>query len=131
MKYASVCSGVEAASLAWMPLGWEPVWFSEIEPFPCEVLAQRFPEVLNLGDMTKIEGEKYRGTIDIIVGGTPCQGFSLAGKKGGIKDPRSGLCIAYCRLLEAMRPRWFVWEKCAWRIQHKRRRGLQGVPPGN
>ena len=110
MKYASVCSGVEAASLAWKPLGWEPVWFSEIEPFPCEVLAQRFPEVLNLGDMTKIEGEKYRGTIDIIVGGTPCQGFSLAGKKGGIKDPRSGLCIAYCRLLEAMRPRWFVWE---------------------
>lgn len=110
MKYASVCSGVEAASLAWMPLGWEPIWFSEIEPFPCEVLAQRFPEVPNLGDMTKIEGEKYRGTIDIIVGGTPCQGFSLAGKKGGIKDPRSGLCIAYCRLLEAMRPRWFVWE---------------------
>lgn len=110
MKYASVCSGVEAASLAWMPLGWEPVWFSEIEPFPCAVLKERFPNVPNLGDMTKIEGEKYRGTIDIIVGGTPCQGFSLAGKKGGIKDPRSGLCIAYCRLLEAMRPRWFVWE---------------------
>lgn len=110
MKYASVCSGVEAASLAWMPLGWEPVWFSEIEPFPCEVLAQRFPGVPNLGDMTKIEGEKYRGTIDIIVGGTPCQGFSLAGKKGGIKDPRSGLCLAYCRLLKTVRPRWFVWE---------------------
>lgn len=72
MKYASVCSGVEAASLAWMPLGWEPVWFSEIEPFPCEVLAQRFPEVPNLGDMTKIEGEKYRGTVDLLVGGTPC-----------------------------------------------------------
>lgn len=64
MKYASVCSGVEAASLAWMPLGWEPVWFSEIEPFPCEVLAQRFPGVPNLGDMTKIEGEKYRGTVE-------------------------------------------------------------------
>ena len=110
MKYASVCSGVEAASLAWMPLGWEPVWFSEIEPFPCEVLAQRFPEVPNLGDMTKIEGEKYRGTIDLIVGGTPCQGFSLAGKRGGLDDPRSGLCIAYCRLLKAMRPRWFIWE---------------------
>lgn len=72
MKYASVCSGVEAASLAWMPLGWEPVWFSEIEPFPCEVLAQRFPGVPNLGDMTKIEGEKYRGTVDLLVGGTPC-----------------------------------------------------------
>jgi DNA (cytosine-5)-methyltransferase 1 len=69
MKYASVCSGVEAASLAWMPLGWEPVWFSEIEPFPCEVLAQRFPGVPNLGDMTKIEGEKYRGTVELLVGG--------------------------------------------------------------
>ena len=110
MKYASVCSGVEAASLAWMPLGWEAVWFSEIEPFPCAVLKERFPGVQNLGDMTKIEGEKYRGTIDLLVGGTPCQGFSAAGKQGGLDDPRSALCLAYCRLLETMRPRWFVWE---------------------
>ncbi|HJH05431.1 MAG TPA: DNA cytosine methyltransferase [Victivallis vadensis] len=110
MRYASVCSGVEAASLAWMPLGWEPVWFSEIESFPCEVLKQRFPGVQNLGDMTKIDGEKYRGTVDLLVGGTPCQGFSVAGKQGGLDDPRSALCLAYCRLLETMRPRWFVWE---------------------
>lgn len=110
MRYASVCSGVEAASLAWMPLGWEPVWFSEIEPFPCEVLKQRFPGVQNLGDMTKIDGEKYRGTVDLLVGGTPCQGFSVAGKQGGLDDPRSALCLAYCRLLGTMRPRWFVWE---------------------
>ena len=110
MKYASVCSGVEAASLAWMPLGWEAVWFSEIEPFPCAVLKERFPNVPNLGDMTKIEGEKYRGTVDLLVGGTPCQGFSVAGKQGGLDDPRSALCLAYCRLLETMRPRWFVWE---------------------
>ena len=110
MKYASVCSGVEAASLAWMPLGWKPVWFSEIEPFPCAVLKERFPGVPNMGDMTKIEGEKYRGTIDLIVGGTPCQGFSSAGKQGGLNDPRSALCLSYCRLLETMRPRWFVWE---------------------
>ena len=72
MIYASVCSGVEAASLAWMPLGWKPAWFSEIEPFPCEVLKQRFPDVPNLGDMTKIKGEEYRGKIDLLVGGTPC-----------------------------------------------------------
>lgn len=72
MRYASVCSGVEAASLAWMPLGWEAVWFSEIEPFPCAVLKERFPDVPNLGDMTKIEGEKYRGAVDLLVGGTPC-----------------------------------------------------------
>lgn len=110
MNYASVCSGVEAASLAWMPLGWKPVWFSEIEPFPCAVLKERFPNVPNLGDMTKIEGEKYHGTVDLLVGGTPCQGFSVAGKQGGLDDPRSALCLAYCRLLETMRPRWFVWE---------------------
>ena len=110
MKYASVCSGVEAASLAWMPLGWEAVWFSEIDPFPCAVLKERFPNVPNLGDMTKIEGEKYRGTVDLLVGGTPCQGFSVAGKQDGLDDPRSALCLAYCGLLETMRPRWFVWE---------------------
>lgn len=110
MNYASVCSGVEAASLAWTPLGWKPAWFSEIEPFPCAVLKERFPGVSNLGDMTKIDGEKYHGTVDLLVGGTPCQGFSVAGKQGGINDPRSALCLAYCRLLETMRPRWFVWE---------------------
>lgn len=110
MRYASVCSGVEAASLAWMPLGWEAVWFSEIEPFPCAVLKERFPGVPNLGDMTKIEGEKYHGTVDLLVGGTPCQGFSVAGKQGGLNDSRSALCLAYSRLLETMRPRWFVWE---------------------
>lgn len=110
MNYASVCSGVEAASLAWTPLGWKPAWFSEIEPFPCAVLKERFPNVPNIGDMTKIKGENYRGTVDLLVGGTPCQGFSVAGKQGGLDDPRSALCLAYCRLLETMRPRWFVWE---------------------
>ena len=110
MRYASVCSGVEAASLAWEFLGWEPVFFSEIEPFPCEVLRQRFPDVPNLGDMTKIKGEKYAGTVDLIVGGTPCQGFSVAGKQRGLSDERSGLAMAYIRLLDEIRPRWFVWE---------------------
>ncbi|MGN0872454.1 MAG: DNA (cytosine-5-)-methyltransferase [Victivallales bacterium] len=110
MRYASVCSGVEAASLAWMPLGWEAVFFAEIEPFPCAVLKERFPDVPNLGDMTEIKGEKYYGTVDLLVGGTPCQGFSVAGKQGGLNDPRSVLCLAYCGLLKTMRPRWFVWE---------------------
>lgn len=110
MRYASVCSGVEAASLAWMPLGWEAVWFSEIEPFPCAVLKERVPDVPNIGDMTKIEGEKYHGTVDLLVGGTPCQGFSVAGKQGGLNDSRSALCLAYCEILKTMRPRWFVWE---------------------
>lgn len=110
MRYASVCSGVEAASLAWETLGWKPVFFSEIEPFPCEVLRQRFPDVPNVGDMTKIDGEKYAGTVDLLVGGTPCQGFSVAGKQRGLNDERSCLAMAYVRLLETMRPRWFVWE---------------------
>ena len=110
MIYASVCSGVEAASLGWMPLGWYAAWFAEIEPFPCAVLKERFPDVPNLGDMTKIEGEKYRGTVDLLVGGTPCQGFSITGKQGGLNDSRSALCLSYVRLLETMRPRWFVWE---------------------
>lgn len=127
MIYASVCSGVEAASLAWMPLGWKAAWFSEIEPFPCAVLKHRFPEVPNLGDMTKIKVETIEngklqrfknsgadvvvpGGVDLLVGGTPCQGFSVAGKQDGLDDPRSALCLAYCELLETMRPRWFVWE---------------------
>lgn len=110
MKYASICSGVEASSLAWMPIGWEPAWFSEIEPFPCAVLKERFLNVPNLGDMTKINGKNYRGTVDLLVGGTPCQGFSVAGKQGGLDDPRSALCLSYCRILRTMRPRWFVWE---------------------
>lgn len=130
MIYASVCSGVEAASLAWMPLGWKAAWFSEIEPFPCAVLKHRFPEVPNLGDMTKIKVETIEnetgklqrfknesgadvvvpGGVDLLVGGTPCQGFSVAGKRDGLNDPRSALCLAYCELLETMRPRWFVWE---------------------
>ena len=110
IRYASVCSGVEAASLAWYPLGWKPVFFSEIEPFPCEVLRLRFPDVPNVGDMTKIKGEKYAGAVDLLVGGTPCQGFSVAGKQRGLDDERSCLAMAYVRLLETMRPRWFVWE---------------------
>lgn len=127
MKYASVCSGVEAASLAWMPLGWEAVWFSEIEPFPCAVLRHRFPNVPNLGDMTQIKIETLEngdqnyygangtvavvpGGVDLLVGGTPCQGFSVAGKQGGLEDDRSVLCLTFVRLLKEMRPRFFVWE---------------------
>ena len=90
MRYFSVCSGIEAASLAWNPLGWEAAAFSEIKPFPCAVLAQRFPTVPNLGDMTKLTELRLEqiGPIDILVGGTPCQSFSVAGRRGGRKSPR-------------------------------------------
>lgn len=110
MRYASVCSGVEAATLAWEPLGWKPVWFSEIEPFPCAVLDYRYPDVPNIGDMTKIKGEEYYGMVDLLVGGTPCQGFSVAGQQGGLEDERSQLCLTFVDLLRTMQPKWFVWE---------------------
>lgn len=119
MRYMSVCSGVEAASLAWRGLGWEPVVFSEIEPFPCAVLAQRFPGVPNLGDMTKIEvtDEEIRGAgfavcrreVGLLVGGTPCQSFSVAGRREGLKGA-SGLAFHFVRLLREIQPEWFVWE---------------------
>lgn len=110
IKYLSLCSGIEAASVAWEQLGWEAVAFSEIEPFPCSVLAHRFPDVQNVGDMTQINGRKYRGAVDLIVGGTPCQGFSVAGKRGGLSDKRSGLAMHFVRLVAEIKPRWFLWE---------------------
>jgi DNA (cytosine-5)-methyltransferase 1 len=110
MKYFSVCSGIEAATAAWHPLGWEPVAFSEVEPFPSAVLAQHYPDVPNLGDMTQIDGSKYNGSVDLIVGGTPCQSFSVAGLRGGMEDPRGNLALAFLGLVDTIRPRYFVWE---------------------
>lgn len=111
VRYLSVCSGIEAASVAWHPLGWEPVAFSEIEPFPCSVLAGRFPDVPNLGDMTQFEEwDIEKGSVDVLVGGTPCQSFSVAGLRGGLEDGRGNLALIYCRILQKFKPRWFVWE---------------------
>jgi len=88
----------------------EPAGFSEIETFPCSVLAHRFPNVRNYGDMTRFEEWDINGTIDILVGGTPCQSFSVAGLRGGLEDDRGNLALTYCRILQKFRPRWFVWE---------------------
>lgn len=110
LRYLSLFSGVEAATLAWKPLGWQPVAFAEFDAFPSAVLAHHYPDVPNLGDVTQIEGSRYRGTVDLIVGGSPCQGFSVAGRQLGLNDERSALALAYVRLLEEVRPRWFVWE---------------------
>lgn len=109
MKYISVCSGIEAASVAWEPLGWEPLAFAEIGAFPSAVLAHRFPDVPNLGDILKIDWRPYHGTVDLVVGGTPCQSFSFAGRREGL-DGASGLVFEYFRLLREVKPRWFVWE---------------------
>lgn len=108
MRYLSVCSGIEAATVAWHPLGWQPLAFSEIEPFPRAVLAHHYPEVPRHGDFTTI-GDEY-GQPDLLVGGTPCQSFSVAGLRGGLADERGNLALEYLRLAGRLGVRWVVWE---------------------
>jgi DNA (cytosine-5)-methyltransferase 1 len=146
MKYGSVCSGVEAATLAWEPLGWKPAFFAEVEPFPCAVLMQKFgatrPELVlepdgadsekerkqreswkkqidkfpdgggipNLGDFTKITKDDYDGKIDLLVGGCPCQSYSVAGLRKGLDDPRGNLSLEFARLAYLLEARWFCYE---------------------
>jgi len=110
MKYLSVCSGIEAATVAWHPLGWQPVGFSEIEKFPSQVLAHHYPNVPNLGDMTKFKEWNLESNIDVFVGGTPCQSFSVAGLRKGLDDPRGNLMLTYLAIADKHRPRWLVWE---------------------
>jgi len=111
MRYLSVCSGIEAASVAWHDMGWTPVGFSEIEPFPCEVLKQRFPNVKNYGDLTNYaQWEIEPGTVDVLVGGPPCQAFSVAGLREGMADPRGNLSLIYFGLVKRLKPKWLVYE---------------------
>jgi DNA (cytosine-5)-methyltransferase 1 len=107
--YGSVCSGIEAATAAWHPLGWTPAFFSEIERFPSRVLAHHYPDTPNRGDMTRFK-EWPDATIDVLVGGTPCQSFSVAGLRKGMADPRGNLALVYLALADRYRPRWLVWE---------------------
>lgn len=110
MRYVSVCSGIEAASVAWHPLGWECAAVSEIEAFPSAVLAHHYPGVPNLGDMTRYADWPDLGPVDLLVGGTPCQSFSVAGLRQGLADPRGNLALVFLGLLDRLRPRWVVWE---------------------
>lgn len=109
MKYLSVCSGIEAATVAWHPLGWTPVAFAEIEAFPSAVLAHHYPTVPNWGDITKFK-EWPDATLDLLVGGTPCQSFSVAGLRKGLADPRGNLALTYLAIADRYRPEWLVWE---------------------
>jgi DNA (cytosine-5)-methyltransferase 1 len=145
LRYLSVCSGIEAVSVAWQPLGWEPAMFAEIDPFCCWLLRSRYrasrPQhmpspndaptrkeakqravairnivalpsdgaVVNFGDFIKIGAEDV-GAIDLLAGGTPCQSFSVAGKRAGLDDPRGNLTIEFARLADRIRPTWLVWE---------------------
>lgn len=116
MKYVSLFSGIEAATVAWEPLGWEPVCFAEFDEFPSAVLAERYPEVPNVGDVTKMDWKKYRNKVDLVVGGSPCQSFSIAGKREGLQG-ESGLMYEYIRAVREIRPRWFLWENVPERSQ--------------
>jgi len=110
LKYGSVCSGVEAATVAWHDLGFEPQWFSEVDAFPSAVLQHHYPNVPNHGDMTKFKEWNNDKTIDLLVGGTPCQSFSVAGLRRGLSDPRGNLMLTYLAMAEQLKPRWLVWE---------------------
>lgn len=109
MNVLSVCSGIGAPECAWLPLGFQSVAFSEIEAFPSAVLAERFPGVPNWGDMTKFE-EWPDADVDVLVGGTPCQSFSVAGLREGLADPRGNLALTYLAIADRYRPEWLVWE---------------------
>lgn len=105
IRYGSLCSGIEAASVAWEPLGCQPAWFAEIEPFPCAVLSHHWPHVPNHGDMTQLVGKILNGSIeapDVLVGGTPCQAFSVAGLRGSLDDERGNLTLVLIRILNAI-----------------------------
>lgn len=124
MRYISIFSGIEAASVAWEPLGWEPVAFSEIDEFPSAVLRARYPNVPNLGDITKVDWSPYRGTVDLVVGGSPCQAFSIAGKRQGLMDARGQLMLEYVRAVAEIEPKWFIWENVCGALSQDRGRAF-------
>ncbi len=106
MIYGSVCSGIEAATVAWHPLGWQPAFFAEIDKFPSSLLKHHYPEIPNHGDFTTINGD----SIELLVGGTPCQDFSVAGLRAGMDGARGQLTVEFAHLAGRLRPRWLVWE---------------------
>ena len=111
MRYGSVCSGVEAATVAWHDLGWEPQFFSEFDEFPSAVLKNHYPDVPNYGDMTKYKDWNLNDkSIDLLVGGTPCQSFSISGLRKGLHDDRGNLMLEYLRMADELKPKWLVWE---------------------
>jgi DNA (cytosine-5)-methyltransferase 1 len=118
MRFLSVCSGIEAASVAWSPLGWKASGFSEIEPFPCAVLKHHYPDVPNHGDMTSLPAKIRAGEVeapDLLCGGTPCQAFSVAGLRQSLSDARGNLTLTFCEIADAIdamrkRPSIIFWE---------------------
>ena len=110
MRYISLFSGIEAATVAWHDLGWTPHRFAEFDAFPSMVLAHHYPTIPNVGDVMKHDWKQYKGQVDLIVGGSPCQSFSVAGQKLGLDDPRGNLALHYLRIVREVQPKWFVFE---------------------
>lgn len=122
MRFLSVCSGIEAASVAWLPLGWQCIGVSEIEPFPCAVLKSHYPDVPNYGDMTRyMEWEIKQGDFDLIVGGCPCQAFSIAGLHKGLDDPRGNLTLTFLGLIDQFKPHYVIYENVPGILSDKTR----------
>jgi DNA (cytosine-5)-methyltransferase 1 len=142
IRYGSVCSGIEAASKAFEPLGWKPQWFSQYDPdnnyakgqdFPSQVLNHQWPDIPNLGDMTELKNKKEynESTIDLLVGGTPCQAFSIAGLRAGLADERSNLALEFVRILIDKRPEWFIWENVPGVLTSGSEEGSEGEGEGD
>ena len=110
MRYVSLFAGIEAATQAWHHMGWEPVAFADIDAFPSAVLAHHYPDVPNLGNVEGVDWSEYRGKAEVVVGGSPCQSFSVAGKRLGMDDPRGNLALEFIRAVAEIQPTWFVFE---------------------
>ena len=119
MRYTSLFSGLGSDAIAFEPLGWECMAFAEIEPFQSAVLRERYPDVPNLGDVTKVDWSKYKGKVDLVIGGPPCQGFSTAGLRGGMADLRGNLVLEFIRAISEVRPEWVIFENVPGLIQDK------------
>ncbi|KVH51199.1 DNA cytosine methyltransferase [Burkholderia diffusa] len=109
MRVLDLCSGISAATVAWQPLGWTTLAFAEIDPFACAVLAHHYPDVPNLGDICRFQ-EWPDAAVDLLVGGSPCPSFSVAGKRGGLDDPRGALALVLPEVARRYAARWFLWE---------------------
>jgi len=131
MKYLSVCSGIEAATVAWHDMGWTPVGFSEIEKFPSQLLEHHYPNVTNYGDMTKFkEWDIERESVELLVGGTPCQSFSVAGLRKGLEDPRGNLMLTYLAMADYFKPKWLLWENVPGVLSSNRGRDFAALLQG-
>lgn len=127
IRYISLFSGIEAATVAWQPLGWEPIAYAEVEPFPKAVLKQHYPNVPDLGDVTKVDWKQYHHAADVVVGGSPCQAFSIAGLRKALDDPRGQLMLEYLRACAEIDPEWIVWENVPGVLSAEHGRAFQSL----